>query len=240
MAERLSLPLLDRLPDSGVVLLIDTEGPALQCLGKGMPGPVRFRFADPGLRHRRRGGQNELLGRAVGWKAARPLSILDATAGLGRDAFVLADLGCSVTLCERSPAVAALLEEAVNSARRGDAWLREVAGRMQVRDIDARALAPERLTGHDVIYLDPMFPAPRRALPSKEMQVLHAVLGPIREEEQASDNEALLAWGLEQPVARVVAKRPLRASPLPGRAPSHTLRGRSVRFDVYTLDRLRA
>ena len=44
-----------------------------------------------------------MLGRAVGLKADRKPLIWDATGGLGRDAFVLADLGCEVTLCERMP-----------------------------------------------------------------------------------------------------------------------------------------
>ena len=42
--------------------------------------------------------------------------MLDATAGLGRDAFVLASLGCQVTLIERVPAVAALLENGIERA----------------------------------------------------------------------------------------------------------------------------
>jgi 16S rRNA (guanine1516-N2)-methyltransferase len=86
----------------------------------------------------------------------------------------------------------------------------------------------------DVIYLDPMFPEARRALPTKEMQVLHALLGE-GPDAAAEDDRELLAWSLAQPVARVVAKRPRRAPPLPGPEPGHVLEGRSVRFDVYPL-----
>ena len=70
------------------------------------------------MRHRRRGGQNELLGKAVGVGKKPALAVLDATAGLGRDSFVLADLGCSVTLAEREPVVLALLADGLERARR--------------------------------------------------------------------------------------------------------------------------
>lgn len=177
-----------------------------------------------------------MLGRAIGIRSGRTPAVLDATGGFGRDAFVLADLGCSVTLCERSPVMALLLEAALAEARADDDWLREVTSLMQLFPGDARDLGPEHLAGIEVIYLDPMFPFERRALPTKEMQVLHALLDAAEADSgRVDDEEALLAWALASPVARVVAKRPLRAPELPGPAPSHVLRGRSVRFDVYTL-----
>ncbi|MBM13433.1 MAG: hypothetical protein CME57_02555, partial [Halieaceae bacterium] len=77
---------------------------------------VRLSFDSATMRHRRRGGQNELLGRAVGVKADRKPRIWDATGGMGRDAFVLADLGCEITLNERVPVLAWLLNEAIAAA----------------------------------------------------------------------------------------------------------------------------
>ncbi len=236
VAGRLKLPLLAEAPGEGLVLAIDDDGPHLRLFGPGAPGPVRLSFLDPGLRHRRRGGQNELLGRAIGWNANRHPPVLDATGGFARDAFVLADLGCRVTVCERNPVMAYLLECALAEARTADAWLQGVARHMTQHGGDARELDAPAIGDAEVVYLDPMFPLERKALPTKEMQVLHALLA-TGEDEQArlADDERLLAWALETPAARVVAKRPLRAPPLPGRAPSHELKGRSVRFDVYTL-----
>ncbi|MEE4109902.1 MAG: class I SAM-dependent methyltransferase [Halieaceae bacterium] len=232
LADGLGVPLLTETPDadSGVCVSVAEDGYALVPLGRSGPGPVRVSFDDPALRHRRRGGHNELLGRAVGWRAARPPAVLDATAGFGRDAFTLADLGCRMLLCERDPLMARLLAACIEDARGADAWLADVASRLDLVHGDARELEPGRLEDVDTIYLDPMFTAPRRALPGKEMQVLAALLG---SEVEASDDDQLLAWALAQDVRRVVVKRPRRAPPLGQRKPGHQLTGRAIRFDVY-------
>ena len=97
-------------------------------------------------------------------------------AGLGRDAFVLADLGCTVTLWERSPVLGLLLDFAIARARdHADPRVRDAAQRMTLHSGDVRG-APGT-ESWDVIYLDPMFVEARKALPGKEMQVLHHLLG---------------------------------------------------------------
>ncbi len=186
------------------------------------------------MRHRRQGGHNELLGRAVGVGKQRDLAVLDATAGLGRDSFVLADLGCRVILCERDPVLVEMLRAALARAAAGDdPWLSAVAGRMRLRPGEATNLSPAELAGVVVIYLDPMFPPrDKRAAVKKEMALLQRLLGDGGNGDGA---DRLLLWALRQAVARVVVKRPLRAPPLAGRAPSHTLAGKAVRYDVYVL-----
>jgi 16S rRNA (guanine1516-N2)-methyltransferase len=48
------------------------------------------------------GGNGQPLARAIGLKTyGLPLVVIDATAGLGQDSFVLASLGCHVTMIER-------------------------------------------------------------------------------------------------------------------------------------------
>lgn len=79
--------------------------------------------------------------------------------------------------------------------------------------------------------IDPMFPPrDKSAAVKKEMALLQWLL---ESETGQSDAAQLLAWALEQDVARVVVKRPARAQPLAGAAPSHCLQGKAVRFDVY-------
>jgi 16S rRNA (guanine1516-N2)-methyltransferase len=239
LARRLDLPLCRLLDEASaaaydLLLLMDGNHLSLQQSGPGAPGPVTVDFGAAAMRHRRRGGQNELLGRAVGLGRKAALSVLDATAGLGRDAFVLADLGCRVLLCEREPVVAALLEAGLaDAAGRGDPWLAGVSARMQLWPGDARALPADRPGAVDVIYLDPMFP-PRgkSAAVKKEMALFQALLEGAASED---DSEALLDWALAQAVARVVVKRGLKAPCLGDRRPSHQLRGKAVRFDVYVL-----
>ena len=167
-----------------------------------------------------------MLGRAVGLKADRKPLIWDATGGLGRDAFVLADLGCEVTLCERMPVLAWLLDQAVQAAAvSGVDQIRAAAARMSVLAVDSKT---QRTPAGTVIYLDPMFPERKKAAAvKKEAAMLQHLADP------GDDCEALWQWAWDQPVERIVVKRPLRAPILGHIRPAHTLKGKSVRFDVF-------
>lgn len=235
LAQELSLSCVGVCAPTGcaeqdVLLMVSGRELSLVRTGKGKPAPLSVDFGSGTMRHRRRGGQNEMLGKAVGVGKLPALHVLDATAGLGRDAFVLADLGCRVTLCERHALVAALLADGLARAQASeDAWLSGVAGGMALHAVDAREAHVREV---DTIYLDPMFPArTKRAAVKADLALLQAVL----EETNQDDAEALLEWALAQDVARVVVKRPLKAHELGDRAPSHAHRGKAVRFDVYVL-----
>ena len=84
LALKLNCPSVRRAVDasSSVVLFVDHDDLWLQQQALEQVSPVRVDFASPGLQHRRRSGQNELLGRAVGVKGGERPSVLDATAGL--------------------------------------------------------------------------------------------------------------------------------------------------------------
>ena len=204
---------------------------SLQQTGRPAPGPVTVDFGSAAMRHRRRGGHNELLGKAVGLAKKPQMHVLDTTAGLGRDSFILSDLGCHVTLCERNVVVARMLSSGLSTAAAiGDGWLREVVGRMVLHAGDARTLSASEIQGIDVIYLDPMFPdRDKRARVKKEMALFHELLG------AGDDADELLEWALAQDVARVTVKRPPRAPELADRKPSHTISGKAVRYDVYVM-----
>ena len=215
------------------VLLLDEHGLALQQTGPDAPGALWVDFGSGAMRHRRRGGQNELLGRAIGVGKRPQLVVLDATAGLARDSFVLADLGCRVLACEREAVIHALLCDGLRrAAASGDAWLQQTSARISVLSGEAQGQAAETLAEVDAIYLDPMFPVRSRHVAVKrDLALLQLLL----KEEGDSGAAALLAWALQQDVARVVVKRPLKAAALGGREPSHCLAGRAVRFDVHVL-----
>ena len=238
LAHQLQLALLPPAVDPGTldrlfaVLLVSDHRVALQQCGRKAPGAVSVDFGSGGMRHRRRGGNNEDLGKAVGVTRRDNLLVLDATAGLGRDSFVLADMGCRVRLCEREPLVALLLQSGLEAAQRSeDDWLRTVSARMQLVPGDATRLPESTLEGVDVIYLDPMFPQrTQSAAVKKEMALLQQVLPSQDHEVQP---ETLLRWALNQSVARIVLKRPRKAPLLDDAKPSHSLQGKSVRFDVF-------
>lgn len=212
---------------SGVVaLIVDQEDVWLQEISANKPGPVKVDFASPAMMHRRKGGQNEMLGRAIGIKSNRHPWVFDATAGLGRDAYVLADLGCKVTLVERSAVLAFVLQEGLNRAVISQFnEVREAAARMSVKCEDSTEICA---TPDQVIYLDPMFEERKGSAASKkDLSVLQALHG------HSADDQRLIDWAFRQPVSRIVVKRPIKAAPLTASVPSHVLKGKSVRFDVY-------
>ena len=134
-------------------------------------------------------------------------------------------------MCERNALIHTLLADGLTRALESDdAWLRQVAARMQLRQGDAARLALED-GDCDVICLDPMFPQrDKSAAVKKEMALFQHLL-----EDAPADGAELLAWALAQPVARVVVKRPTKAPSLGGLEPSHSIKGKAVRYDVHVL-----
>lgn len=194
-------------------------------------GPLYVDFVAGAMGFRARHGNRgkEPLARAVGLKGTAAPAVLDATAGLGRDAFILATLGCPVTLVERSPVIAALLRDGIARAL-AHPDSRAAARRMQLLIGDAGdvLVGLEKDRRPDVVYLDPMYPHRNKsALVKKEMRVLRALVG------EDADAPRLLAAALHATPRRVVVKRPRLAPPLPGAAPAHTLSGNTTRFDIY-------
>ena len=210
------------LRDTGERLELVPQGPKA-------PGAVAVDFGNAAMRRRRRGGHNEPLGRAVGVGKWSPLRLVDATAGLGRDSFVLADLGCQVIMLERVAVVHALLADGLRRALASeDPWLQAAASRLSLLGADAEDwLTREHPEPVDVIYLDPMFPArTKSARVKKEMWLFQELL-------ESQESGALLEPALALARRRVVVKRPARAPSLENRAPSFTIPGKTVRFDVY-------
>lgn len=182
-----------------------------------------------GHRHRFGGGRGQALARAVGMKRGGCPTIVDATAGLGRDAFLLASLGAEVTLIERSAEMAALLEEGLARGREAGGDVAEAISRMQLIHGDARLILPT-LTP-EIVLVDPMHP-PRKssALVKKQMRQIRAIVG------EDPDAIELMTVALECATKRVVLKWPARAAPLEGiRAPSHQIMGKSTRYDVFMI-----
>lgn len=221
-AQQLELQYGSHQDSAGLILVVGETSAWLELEGV----KVAVQFDSAAMQHRRKGGHNELLGRAVGLKADRKPLIWDATGGLGRDAFVLADLGCEVTLCERVPVLAWLLNQAVQAAAvSGVDQIRAAAGRMSVLATDSKT---QRAPASTVIYLDPMFPERKKAAAVKKEAAMLQHLA-----DQTDDGESLWQWAWDQPVERIVVKRPLRAPILGHTRPAHTLKGKSVRFDVF-------
>ncbi|MGC1503071.1 MAG: class I SAM-dependent methyltransferase [Sulfitobacter sp.] len=190
---------------------------------------LRVDFIRGAVAHRLRfgGGRGQALAKAMGLRAGKTPIIVDATAGLGRDAFLLASLGAQVTLIERSEKMHALLADGMERAAREGGEYGEIIGRMTLLHGDAKDLLPD-LSG-EAILIDPMHP-PRKnsALVKQELRQVRELVG--------TDEDAveLMQVALQHARNRVVLKWPAKADPMAGiRACSHQIAGKSTRYDVF-------
>ena len=191
-------------------------------------------FVGGAIGHRFRSGEGrgQPLAKAAGFARGVTPQIVDATAGLGRDAFFLASLGANVTLIERSPVMHALLADGLERARAEGGRYAETVGRMTLVQGDSSLLLPQ--LNPQVVLVDPMHP-PRgnTALVKKEMRLIREIVG------MDPDAESLMLVALASARNRVVLKWPLRAEPMPGLPkPSHQIIGKSTRYDVFVKARL--
>ncbi|WP_458525564.1 class I SAM-dependent methyltransferase [Onishia taeanensis] len=243
LATRLGLPLV-KTPGPRLTLM-KAEGHLVLGGDERLYGkPLAADFVAGKAAHRRRfgGGRGQLIAKACGLgggkggKGVLP-SIVDATAGLGRDAFVLASLGAEVLMLERVPAIYALLEDALARARL-DAETAPIAARLRLSHADASLGLAQAIadSGHapQVIHLDPMFPhRDKSALVKKEMRLFRELAG------DDADAPRLLEAALDVASHRVVVKRPRKAPPIDGPAPQHVLEGKTSRYDLYVHRSLR-
>ena len=233
-AERLGL---QAQADADFALQLGAEGLQFVELGPQAPGAVRVDFVEGAVAHRRLfgGGTGQMIAKAVGVQPGVRPQVLDATAGLGRDAFVLASLGCAMTLIERQPLIAALLEDGLARARQS-VEVAPIAAQMRLLQGNAiELLSAWADEAPQVIYLDPMFPhRDKSALVKKEMRLFRPLVG------DDLDAPALLAAALALASHRVVVKRPRKAPCIEGAKPSYVLEGKSSRYDIYAKKALKA
>ncbi|MES2674751.1 MAG: class I SAM-dependent methyltransferase [Pseudomonadota bacterium] len=244
---------IGKLTEPEFVVIFDEQGAALQQTGRKAPGPIRAEFTEGAVDHRRKfgGGKGQMIAKAVGVKAGVYPRVLDATAGLGKDAFVLATLGCRIQMLERSPCVHALLESGLARAREfaasEDLQLKQILARMELLNADSHEYLTQIADDDrpDVIYLDPMFPDRQKTADvKKEMAAFHHLVG------KDEDADTLLEKALANAQYRVVVKRPRKAPFIGatssgsngivsgGKIPSYQLEGKSSRFDIYTLKKM--
>ena len=219
--------------DNAIFVLVLTES-RLELRKRDEPklGPIFVDFVGGAVGHRRKfgGGKNQSISKAVGLKNGVLPTVLDATAGLGRDAFVLASLGCKVQLLERHPVVAALLENGLERAGEDveiGPWVRDRMSMLHVSGHDMLSKLNE-IPPPDVVYLDPMYPHKKKsALVKKEMRVFQSLVG------ADLDADTLFEPAYALAIKRVVVKRPDYAEFLAGKKPSTQIATKKNRFDVY-------
>jgi len=200
-------------------------------------------FAAGAANHRRRfgGGKSQTLAKSLGLDQKKALAVVDATAGLAGDSFVMACLGANVIMLERNPVLALMIDEALHSASQGvgneDEELQSIVNQMQLIHLDSISwLRQQENDSQEVVYLDPMFPERRKkAAVKKEMQMLQSLLESSWADDnlRAAEEPELLEQARRTSLFRTVVKRPRHAPPLAGQKPGYSLEGKSTRFDIY-------
>ena len=206
---------------------------------------IHIDFISGDLAHRQKygGGRGQSIAKAIGLKqGSPPPSVLDATAGLAKDAYVLACLGCSMTLVERSPIIVELIKDAIHRAEEDEHFKTvleqgfEVINQSsidyltQLENITSSESKQPDVIYPDVIYLDPMYPDKKKsASVKKNMQILQKLLG------KDEDTQELLNVALKVAKKRVVVKRPKGAENLTELKPTYTVESKKTRYDVYVI-----
>ena len=236
LAERLNLPVVPTYSEEfDYLLCITPHRLELRKSGNSMHGPV---FADfvtgpSGYRIAHTARHRQPLARAVGLVKGAVTRVIDATAGMGRDGFVLAQFGCQVQMLERSAIVAALLNDGLERAKSEPNLAILIHDRIRLKQVDAIPYLKHlsREARPDTIYLDPMYPQrTKSALVKKEMRVLRDING------EDGDAESLLNTALIHAKRRVVVKRPRLAQTLGDSAPSMIIPGKTTRYDIYLMN----
>jgi 16S rRNA (guanine1516-N2)-methyltransferase len=183
-------------------------------------GPILHR-----LKYGKGRGQN--LAKAVGFKFNKNRTIIDATAGLGYDAFILASLGANVTLIERSEKIYDLLKAAISEAKLYGGEISKIVNRMELLFGDSKDILPN--IAPEVVLIDTMYKERKKsALVKSDMRLVRKIVG------SDSDHVDLINVALKNASKRVVIKQPRYAETLDNiKGCSHQILGKTIRYDVY-------
>ena len=183
-------------------------------------GPILHR-----LKYGKGRGQN--LAKAVGMKFNKNRNIIDATAGLGYDSFILASLGAKVTLIERSQKMHEILQNGIDEGILFGGEIEKIINRMELLFGDSKDILP-KLTP-EVIMIDTMYKDRKKtALVKNNMRLVREIVGPD------SDYIELLKVALNCAKNRVVLKQPRYAEPIKEiRKCSHQILGKTIRYDIF-------
>jgi len=153
-------------------------------------------------------------------------SVVDATAGFGRDSLELATVSASVLMIERLPWMHYLLQQGIRETKKEPGLSLTKKLSLQLADSHNYLSSAEQFT--DVVYLDPMFPNAGSARAKKNIQALRD----LTEEDQSDD---LLPLAISFAKKRVIVKRHKNSEYLNQHKPTFSISGRVIRFDVYEI-----
>lgn len=160
----------------------------------------------------------ELVIKAVLGKKKQPTTIMDCTAGFGKDSYLMSLTGSQIIACENNPLMYALTKDGLNRADIDNISLRKIDALREIKTTDCQ-----------VIYIDPMYPATKKtAKNNKQMMFLQAFVG-----HQSEMAEELFIQAKQSDARKIVIKRPVKAAYVLDKKPTSQIIGKAARFDVY-------
>lgn len=203
-------------------VLNDNEGVLVLTHKTYSPLSVDFLSSATQYRKVKGGGYAQLIAKAC--QAGKKPLVFDITAGLGRDAYVLASLGCQVKMFERDPVIAALLCDGLKRLKHSHPEIALSLIQKDCRDFLNGLVEPDY---PDVIYFDPMHPLRKKsALVKKEMRIVSEIVG------ADVDKETVFELARTKMKKRLVVKWPIDQAPITEN-PMMSYRGKSTRYDVF-------
>lgn len=221
--------------DASAELTLNYTDKWVELRNKSLNIAIHVDFVSGSLAHRQQygGGRGQAIAKAIGLKqGTQPPTVIDATAGLGKDSFVMACLGCSVTLIERSEIISQLVVDAIQRGENDADFNIFIQRGFKLIHSQAEKYLnalPEN-NRPEIIYLDPMYPERKKsALVKKNMQLLQSLLG------NDDGTETLINCALKIAQKRVVVKRPKGAEVIGNHKPTMSIESKKTRYDVYVI-----
>jgi 16S rRNA (guanine1516-N2)-methyltransferase len=211
--------------DAGYKILLIIDGTKIGILKDNFK-PFFIDFNSSKINFRKKSNGKELLIRALDATKLNNPVIIDATAGLGNDSFIIASFGYKVNMVERSPIVNILLQNAIERGL-NDKDIYSIIKNMNL--INDESINVINNLPADIIYMDPMFDKKdNSALVKKEMRIFRDIVG--------NDDDAgkLFELALSKANYRVILKRPRKSPTINSIKPTYSLSGSACRFDVYS------
>lgn len=170
---------------------------------------------------------NELI-KACGINNKNRINVLDCTAGLCKDSYILANNNCNIVAIEKNKIVCSLLWDGFCRGYKDDNIKNILNNITLVNDDSVNFLKTTKML-FDCVYLDPMFDRSKKSrLVKKEMQFFHNLI------EESEDKQELFYLAFEKAKNRVVVKRSLHSNFLIDNIkPSFQIKGKTIRYDVY-------
>lgn len=177
---------------------------------------------------------NELI-KACGINNKNKINILDCTAGLARDSFIMANNNCNVISIEKNKIIFALLKDGFERGEK-NINISKILNKITLLNCDSIDFLTNTKQLFDCIYLDPMFEDIKKSrLVKKEMQLFHNLLN-----NEKCDNCTLFNLAIKNAINRVVVKRYIHGDFIVNNIkPSFQIKGKTIRYDVYLKDNIK-